>query len=180
MISALFKKLASLPGINWFNRKDKIEYDPAATEERLKQIAKGGHTYNAIKQQNYMYYTHMMGQAQYIKAMNKLIDEFDLVVESWDGIQSEHESELEILRGIIRNREQQIAELQKSKPPRPVKQIQNVTISNQAVDKLIAHLEKTNVFPGCDRPERIIKRCRQTQETLHNFLQKLKAHAPET
>lgn len=180
MISALFKKLASLPGINWFNRKDKIEYDPAATEEHLVRIAKGGHTYNAIKHQNYLYYTHMMGQAQYIKAMHKLINEFDLTVEKWDDIQMNHEHELEALKAIIRKRDIEIAALQKAKPPRPVKQIQNVTISDQSVDKLIAHMERIALLTqGKYSRDKEVKRAREMHNTLHNFLQKLRVRDGE-
>ena len=171
MKSKLFNLLARLPGINWFNHKNRITYDPVETEKHLVHIAKGGHTYNAIKEQNYRYYEHMMGQAQYIKAMNKLIDEFDFEIEKWDAIQAGHESELERLKDIIRKRDIEIKNLQQ----RVV--LSKVKMDDSHIVALLNALEKLNYDSNSGKKENV--RLSKIHQRLSNFLNHLQNVLPK-
>lgn len=176
MKSNLFKKLALLPGLNWFNRKEKIEYQPGKLTESL-EMPRPKMTWHDLRRQNERYFSHMVAQDQFVMAMLPLIEQFDGAVAHWDKIQAGHEDEVERLKGIIRKRDNEIAALQKAKP---VKQIQNVTISDQSVDRLIAHLERIALLTqGKYSREKEVKRAREMHNTLHNFLQKLRANAGE-
>lgn len=180
MKSNLFKRLAALPGINWFNHKQKMEY----TEEQQLPPLTQAEAYAEVLWKAEKYFAHIQALNAYIKTMLTLIDEFDDEVIRWDRFQAQHEREIKEanegdvkkLRNQLQEREHKIRklenrirdlEIQKSKP----------IISDDVVIRLIAHLEQVDV--PVSSKEKYSKKYRQMHQTLHNFLQKLQAHAPK-
>lgn len=181
MKSNLFKRLAALPGINWFNHKEKAEY----TEEQHLPVIGQAESYFELLRKSEKYFSHIQSLKQYIKVLLTLVDEFDDEVIRWDRVRAQHEREVnEVknsssgrMKSLLQEREAQIKKLQNrvrdlenQKRPKP-------TISNEVVEKLIAHLERVDV-PTSSK-EKNEKKYRHMHQTLHNFLQKLQAHSPK-
>lgn len=167
MKSKLFQRLADLPGINWFNRKEKMEY----TEE-IKEIKpmKGDESYTKLYQACLKYFSHIQALKKYINTMHGLVGQLDGWIEALDEhyVKQEKENELSIvaLKNEIKKREQRIAELEKKlqvKSP----------ISHHDIVLL---LEKMDELKDSDAYKTRMKNKRnfgRMHNYFHNFLQKM-------
>src|SRR5688572_19072269 len=114
MKSKLFQRLAELPGINWFNRKEKMEY----TDE-LKEMKpmKGDESYTKLYQACLRYFNHIQALKKYIETIHGLIGQFDSWIAELDEhyfkLEQEKETQIKSLKGIIRSQSAQIATLEK-------------------------------------------------------------------
>lgn len=167
MKSKLFQRLAELPGINWFNRKEKMEYTDEIKE--LKPM-NGDESYTKLYQACLKYFSHMQALKKYIDTMHGLIGQFDSWIESLDEhyfrLEQEKETQIKSLKGIIRSQSAQITTLEKklqSKPP----------ISHHDVKLL---LEKMDELKDSDAYKTRMKNKRnfgRMHNYFHNFLQKM-------
>lgn len=115
MKSKLFQKLASLPGVNWFNRKDKMEYtEPVKEFPHLK----GDEGYLKLTLIANKYFSHIHALKTYIDTMHKLVGEFDDAIANLDEeyfiMESKNESIIVALKNEIKSRDAKIKELEHS------------------------------------------------------------------
>lgn len=179
MKSNLFKIFAALPGINWFNWKEKIERELPMTRINPKLHE---HNPELLYKMATKYFEKIVVQDKYIWVQMKLIDSFDEQVQKWDEIQAKHEMEVEEkttdLRWDLSCAKERITILENK-----IKQLesrkQKVAIAGHDVNKLIKHLD-TIKFDAADPYQKMVKKARMIHNTLHGFLQKLKAHADST
>lgn len=162
MFSKLFKKLSALPGVNWYNHKEKIEYElpvgrinPKLHHDNIDLLYKLSMTY----------FEKIVVQDKLIYLLKQLIDEFDTEVAKWDAIQAEHEKEIENVRRL----EDQLKKAQLTRNPK-------IAITSRDIDKVIKHLDLISQRVVYNKTKEA-KKYREMTQTLHNFLQKLKAHA---
>ena len=170
MISKLFQKLASLPGINLFNHRDKMEIAP----ELPFHPPTGEESYDKIKEKANKYFKHLVVQNQYIKALHKLLDQVDDEVMNWDRRQAAHEQDIvDATRPLLKeinNLKMQVRHWESKKFTR--------VIESKEVDKLIAYLGTLTIDgPYVNKKELV--RANKIHQTLHNFLHKLRTYLPE-
>lgn len=96
MKSALFQKLASLPGINWFNNKEKISRPDPTPEMRLEPQEDDSH--GRLYRLSSKYFRKLVTQDLYIQELHKLLDQFNFEVEKWDTVQAGHEHEIQKMK----------------------------------------------------------------------------------
>jgi hypothetical protein len=107
MKSLLFRKLASLPGINLFNLKDKVEIREVA--ERVEPTLEQSHA--KLFKLAHKYFIRVVVQDKYIKILNRIINQYSFESDKWDTIQSNHEYEIAEIR---REYEQKIKNIKNS------------------------------------------------------------------
>ena len=96
MKSKLLQRLAKLPGINWFNNKEKIERTAPRPVNRIQPKETDSQKRLYILADRYL--RKLTVQDLYINEVNKLLDQFNFEVEKWDQIQAGHEQEIERIR----------------------------------------------------------------------------------
>lgn len=176
MKSKLFQRLAELPGINWFNKKEKVEY---SEEVKPLPTINGGESYSELLYKSERYFKHIQSLKKYIETMNKLLDNVDATVAQWDEIQFNHEQEMEKIHntstGHLRNMIQMLESKNKKLEHKLTTQAK-LPISDRDVDKLIARLDQIMRMDTGGNKSKEKSKAKQMHMNLHNFLQKLQAH----
>lgn len=164
MKSKLFKRLADLPGVSWFNHNEKVETPPPNQPLPPVESESAG----AMYRQSIKYFSSIVRFAQIIKVQKELIDSYDFEVEKWDMIQAAHEEELKQRDDQIKSLKGQVRAIENRKL--------KTAISTKDVDKLIDHLTRISVLTTHTK-DKAVRRANEMHRTLHQFLQKLKAHS---
>lgn len=167
MKSKLFQKLAALPGVNWFNRKEKIEYAEPAKE--LPKIV-GDESWIKLSVKAQKYFSHIQALKQYISTMHKLIGEFDDAIANLDEeyflLEAKNESTIIALKNEIKSRDAKIKELEH-------KLEKKLPISRKDIQLLI---DKMNELKDSEMYRTRMKNKRnfgRMHNYFHNFLVKM-------